>query len=448
MSEATGEALLARPTAPPAPVEATALEPLDMKKAINYSVANIGSSIFYGLFNFGMSLYLNSYGLQAWLIGLLANERSFVGAFVQPVVGRISDRTRSPLGRRRPFFLIGVPLVCAGLFMLAFHPPFWVMLAVMTVLAFFLSVAWDPYMAMMADLFPERHRGRVGGMLGMGVGLGNIAFALIAMYFWEKHEFSVFMFIIGMLIVTWAWTFMTVKEPPIGEHVEVSQKSTMSIWEKIRGYVDSVARYPEAAKYVLAITFFWLGTGGVIPFITLFGIKVLGVSEGEAFILPLAATVANALLAVPAGILADRTSKKLVMIIGMVGYGAVAIVGSQSQVLWQAVIALTLAGIANSAMAQVTPLLTDLVPKKRMAEFVGLGSSVFSFAQPLGSFLAGIVVVVAGWLVGGDQAYRWAFIFAGVMLVTGALLLMRVHPESFVDREEDVEPAALPTMAY
>src|SRR5215217_371722 len=103
--------------------------------AINYSVANLGASVFYGLFNFAMPLYLNSYLLPAWLIGLLANERSFVGAIVQPLIGRISDRTRTPLGKRRPFFLVGVPLVCLGLLALAFHPPLWPMIAIMAVLS-------------------------------------------------------------------------------------------------------------------------------------------------------------------------------------------------------------------------------------------------------------------------------------------------------------------------
>ena len=100
-------------------------EKFDTVKAVNYSVANLGASVFYGLFNFGMPLYLDSYGLHPSLVGLLANERSLVGAFAQPVVGFISDRIQTPLGKRRPFFLIGIPLVCLGLLLLAYHPPFW-----------------------------------------------------------------------------------------------------------------------------------------------------------------------------------------------------------------------------------------------------------------------------------------------------------------------------------
>ena len=88
------------------------------------------------------------------------------------------------------------------------------MIGIMAVLAFFLAVAWDPYMAMMADLFTEKQRGRVGGILGLGVGLGNITFAIIALTLWGDHEFSVFMIIIVVMISTWAYTFFTVKEPP------------------------------------------------------------------------------------------------------------------------------------------------------------------------------------------------------------------------------------------
>src|SRR5262245_59935522 len=78
----------------PAPTLPAGETPFDTGKAVRYSVANFGASNFYMLFNTAMPLYLDSYGVRPEWIGLLANERSFVGALVQPVVGRISDRTR------------------------------------------------------------------------------------------------------------------------------------------------------------------------------------------------------------------------------------------------------------------------------------------------------------------------------------------------------------------
>src|SRR5439155_11454113 len=223
--------------------------------------------------NSGMPFYLNTYHLPGPLIGLLANERSFVGAFIQPLVGRISDRTRTPLGRRRPFFLIGVPLVCLGLLWLATHPPLWEMIGVMAVLAFFLAVAWDPYMALMADIFPPLQRGRVGGLLGLGAGLGNIAFAFFALALWSQNEFLVFGLVVAALIVTWGYTFFTVKEPPLEARAEEAEHAIKTRKPNRFVSIRGLMKYPEAAKYTLAVNFFWIGTGGVMPFITLFGVK-------------------------------------------------------------------------------------------------------------------------------------------------------------------------------
>jgi len=427
-------------SAPPYPAPAPGIkqealaeeETFPVAKAINYSVANFGASIFYGLFNFAMPLYLRGYGLPAWLIGLLANERSFVGAFVQPVVGRISDRTRTRFGKRRPFFLVGIPVVCFGLWLLAYHPDLWPMLVIVAVLAFFLSVAWDPYMALMADIFPEKQRGRVGAITnGVATSLGTIAFSLFGIRFWSGNETLVFGLVIVLLILTWGYTFITVKEPPLDKTSPLPEGKAGK--PSLRQYFRTIMSYPEASKYTLAITFFWLGTGGVIPFITLFGVKALGApSESDAFILPLAAVLAGVIAAVPLGMLADRIGKKKVMMGGMFSMGLAAIVGSQTQTMLQAALIMMVLGVGNAAMAMMNPMITDLVPKKRMAEFIGLVSAVFSFAQPVGSVLAGLVVGLGTYYLSEGDGYRWSFIWAGVMLLIGGVLLRRVHPERVV----------------
>ena len=421
--------VLEEPTGPPVetapPVPPAALEPLAWGRALRYGVANLGAQAVYALFNFAMPFYLQSYHVPPALIGLLANERSFVGAFVQPVVGRLSDRTRTPLGRRRPYFLIGIPLMSLALFALATHPDFWVMMGIMTIAAFFLSVAWDPYMAFMADLFTPEQRGRVGGLIGVGAGIGTLLTLVLALTLWGSQEFLVFGLIIIFLIATWAFTFFTVKEPAVPEAAEARPAQGFSPLT----YVRSLLPYPEAAKYTLAITFFWLGTGGAVPFITLFGQHALHASEQDTFILPLAAVVTNALASLPIGFLADRIGKKRVMTMALALFAVFALIGSQSQTLWQGVIALAFIGVANAGMNQINPMLTDLVPKPRVAEFVGLGSAVFSFAQPLGSVVVGGVVTLASQMVGLDAAYRWSFICSGLLVLVAAGLLQLVRPE-------------------
>src|SRR5919109_4761808 len=106
-----------------------------------FSLGNLGGNMVNAFSNTALPLYLGAYQLPNWLIGLLAQERSLVGGFIQPVVGALSDRTRTPLGRRRPFFLVGVPLTALSLVLLAFHPPLWTVLAIIPFLSFFLAVA-------------------------------------------------------------------------------------------------------------------------------------------------------------------------------------------------------------------------------------------------------------------------------------------------------------------
>jgi maltose/moltooligosaccharide transporter len=421
-----------------APDEAAVDEKFDKGKAARYAVANYGASNVWMLFNTGMPLYLDTYGLNPALIALLANERSFVGALVQPFVGRLSDRTRTRLGRRRPFFLVGIPLMALFIALLALHPPFWIMLGILTIAAFFLWLALDPYMALMADLFPPQHRGRVGGFQGLANALGAITFSLMAFLLWENSEPLVFGIVIVLLVVTWAFTFFTVKEPPLPTYVKPEKSERRSPMV----YVRELTRYSQATRYTLAMTLFWMGNGGAAPYVTLFGTHSLGASTGDSFLLPLMYILVTALLSVPAGIVADRIGKKRVITAGLLIYGVGAIIGSQSPNLLVAAFALAVIGVGNACVAILIALFTDLIPRARTAEMVGLFSAVTSFAQPLGAAVAGGVVT---WVAAstGDlgQGYRWAFIVAGVFILLGLGVLQTVRPQRGIEegRRGDAE---------
>ena len=47
-----------------------------------------------------------------------------VAAVVQPLIGRLSDRTRSPLGRRVPYIVAGTTAVCGSLVLTLLAPNF------------------------------------------------------------------------------------------------------------------------------------------------------------------------------------------------------------------------------------------------------------------------------------------------------------------------------------
>jgi MFS family permease len=405
---------------------------LDVGKAMRYSVANIGAQSVYTMFLTAIPRYLESYGLSTSLIGFLSQERSLVAAFVQPVVGRISDRTRTPLGRRRPFFLIGIPLMSIALMILAARPDVWVVIGLLTFAAFFLSIAWDPYLALLGDLFPASQRGRVGGFLGLANGIGAILFLMLALFLWQQSEALVFFLVIAILVATFGFTFLTVKEPPAPPLEERKKIRPNPV-----GYIRDLLAYPEAAKFVLALSLFWIGSGGAAPFLTLFAEHALGAQGGDAFLLPIMFTVSTALFAIPAGYLADRIGKKWVVTAGLIVYGLAAAIGSQSPTLLIGIVALGIVGIGNAGVTIQVPMLTDLVPGRRMAELLGVATAIFAIAQPIGSVVAGAIRDAMAGVVGDNDAYRWTFLFSGTMIVLSALVLQTVRPPQTARRAKE-----------
>jgi MFS family permease len=291
------------------------------------------------------------------------------------------------------------------------------MIAVVPIAGFFLFIAFDPYLAMMADMTPREQRGQVGASLAVAAMLGTILLNLVAGFLWAQHEFAVFVITAAGLVITFGITFVTVREPPHPIAAPQIPRNPLR-------YLGEVLRHRELTKYIIALGLFYLGAGGATPFVTLFATKALRVSDSQAFFLVIVIVLCTALGAVPAGLLADRVGKKPVLIVGLALFAIGALVGSQVPSVTAAIPAMILVGLGNACPTALTiPLLADLIPVRRMGEFIGLGSFVWSIAQPIGS-------VCAGALVNGAMpfTYRYAFIWAGVLMASAAAVMLTVRP--------------------
>ena len=402
----------------------TPLRPLTLRESAVFSCGAFGANVVYGFLNLAAGLYLGRYPqVPTWAVGLLAQERSLAGAIVQPIVGAWSDRTRTRIGRRKPFIIGGVALTAASLLFLAGYPPIVPMLIVLSINSFFLNVAVDPYTALMADLVPVEQRARVGAIQAIFNMLGQVVATLAMLFFWDRSPELAFVIVAVVLVISFAITTVFVHEPPQPALPLVkAERARMDV----AGYVRGLLLHREFVKYVFAAALFWLGTGGVVPYLTRFGVHVLGLTEGESSQLILPALGGTIVGAIAAGYLASRRGKKPVIAGGVLAFGLIAILGSQVETVTQALIVMAFVGIANGFWtALAIPLLVDLVPSDRAAEMVGFGSAVWSLAQPIGA-------VVAGLLIDSLGTYRVSFIGAGVFVLLSFVTLLSVHPERVV----------------
>jgi GPH family glycoside/pentoside/hexuronide:cation symporter len=82
---------------------------LPLRQKISYGIGQAAA----GLHGYAIGVFLLFYynqvlGLSAGLAGLAIGLATVVDAFTDPLVGSISDRWRSPLGRRHPFLYVSV----------------------------------------------------------------------------------------------------------------------------------------------------------------------------------------------------------------------------------------------------------------------------------------------------------------------------------------------------
>jgi Na+/melibiose symporter-like transporter len=373
--------------------------------------------MFNAFFNSALPLYLGRYDIPYVLVGFLAQERSFVGAFLEPLVGAISDRTRTRFGRRRPFLLIGAPLAAIMLIILSQQPPMWWLVVILSLLPFFLAISNVPYRAMVADIALPAQRGRLGGTMSVLEMLGQVALLLLVARIWTTNENLVFVIIAAALVLGFGFTFLfSVREP-----MPLPQAGELQLAGPIQ-YLKRVLGFRQAAKYVACQFVFWLGVGGVTPFVTRYAVAELHIEESRAFLLLLLLVTFTAIFAIPAGYLGDKLGKKPILTTGLIIFATAILIGSQVTTLAGLAVVMIVVGIANAITTALGfAFLTELLPRQRMGELTGLSSMTWSFAQPLGSTCAGLLADQTGTL-------RSVFELAGALLLVSLLILLTVHP--------------------
>jgi len=170
---------------------------LPLRVLLCYSAAQFGLSAMNTLVNTQVPFfYVDNLALPAASFGLVMLLGKLWDAVTDPLMGHLTDNTRTTWGRRRPFFLVGAPLLALFTFLL-FAPPTDLSGASLFpwLLCFFLAaftartVFETPYQALAPDLTPdydERTRvatyrvtiGNVGDMVGALVPMVLLVFLL------------------------------------------------------------------------------------------------------------------------------------------------------------------------------------------------------------------------------------------------------------------------------
>src|ERR1700736_3815094 len=118
----------------------------------------LGLQFAFALQNANVSRIFQTLGAGLEQVPILWIAAPLTGLLVQPVVGYLSDRTWTRLGRRRPYFLAGAVLSSGALWLMPRASTLWVAAGLLWVLDASINVSMEPFRAFVGDQLPARQR--------------------------------------------------------------------------------------------------------------------------------------------------------------------------------------------------------------------------------------------------------------------------------------------------
>jgi maltose/moltooligosaccharide transporter len=140
----------------------------------NMSFGFLGIQIGFELQNGNVSRIFQTLGADVGELAILWIAAPMTGLIVQPIIGHLSDKTWGPLGRRRPYFLVGAILASLALFVMPNAPALWVAAGMLWVMDASLNITMEPFRAFVGDNLPDRQRTMGYAMQSFFIGTGAV----------------------------------------------------------------------------------------------------------------------------------------------------------------------------------------------------------------------------------------------------------------------------------
>ncbi len=131
---------------------------LSLARIVSMNLGFLGLQFSFGLQQSNMGPIYRYLGADEATLPLLWLAGPMTGLLIQPVIGALSDRTVTRLGRRTPYFLIGAVLCSLCLFAMPYSRALWIAATLLWVLDAANNVTMEPYRAYVSDRLAPAQR--------------------------------------------------------------------------------------------------------------------------------------------------------------------------------------------------------------------------------------------------------------------------------------------------
>lgn len=156
------------------PVNSTGRPRLSGLSIWNMCVGFFGIQIGFGLQNANTSRIFQTLGAEVDSLAILWIAAPLTGLLVQPIIGHFSDRTWTPLGRRRPYFLVGAILTTLALIVMPNSRELWIAASMLWIMDASINITMEPFRAFVGDNLPQEQRATGYAMQSFFIGAGAV----------------------------------------------------------------------------------------------------------------------------------------------------------------------------------------------------------------------------------------------------------------------------------
>lgn len=342
---------------------------------------------------------------------------------MQPIIGVVSDRTRSRWGRRAPWMVVGAIVTMLGVVVMYLSSSVAQLIAGYALVLVANAVVGGPLSATVVDRIPALKRGAMSAVAGVGLLVGYVCGLAVAGTVYGKIGTASYL-AFGITVVGLVLIFITLARDASSEHLEFEKASIGSHLQSFTYAIrDADFRWVFIARVVMLFGYSVSGT---------FGIYMLqsyiepGMSAEQAAktmpLLHLVGMPASFIAMLISGRWSDKVGRRKPFVIG----ASLLLAASMAvPFMWPSLWALyaqhLLAGIAVGTFLVVDQaLLIDVLPDKKAAgRDLGIGTLASNLGQAIGPIVAAGVLAATG-------GYRMIWLTALVLTVVAAFAVMPV----------------------
>jgi len=356
-------------------------------------------------------------------LALVAGVGALLSMVSNPFCGKLSDRTSSRFGMRRPWMVIGLMGGSAGILVVAVAPDIPVVLVGWCTAQLFFNALLAAMAAVLPDQVPAAQRGLVAGVLGVCLPIASVGGTFVVQLF-AGSRLAMFLApcaIGGFFVLLFAFSLND-------RRLADADKPPWSIREFTSTFYVNPRKSPDfawafASRFMVVLAYAFLTT-----YQAYYLLDRIGSAEAEVprqiFLGTLVQSVVVVAASLTAGAFSDRTGRRKVFVCAAaVVYGvamfAIAIAADFNGFL----VGMAIGGLGFGIyMAVDLALVADVLPDRNRA---GKDLGVLNIAGALPSSIAPAVAPAI--LAIGSGSYGVLYAVAGVCAVLGAIAILPVR---------------------